>query len=73
MTKAFSMHEIAMILSIHQPNFLPWYQYFEEIQSCDVFVILKHCQFEKNNYQNRFSFNNEWQTMSVNKGNDLLL
>lgn len=61
-----------MILSIHQPNFLPWYQYFKKIQSCDVFVILKHCQFEKNNYQNRFSFNNEWQTMSVNKGNDLL-
>lgn len=61
-----------MIISIHQPNFLPWYQYFKKIQSCDIFVILKYCQFEKNNYQNRFSFNNEWQTMSVNKGNDLL-
>jgi len=62
-----------MIISIHQPNFLPWYQYFEKISNCDVFVILKYCQFEKNNYQNRFFFNNDWQTMSVNKGNDPII
>jgi hypothetical protein len=62
-----------MIISIHQPNFLPWCQYFEKISKSDIFVILKHCQFEKNNYQNRFYFNNDWQTMSVNKGNDIII
>jgi len=34
----------------------------------DVFVILGHCQFEKNNYQNRFQMGDQWNTMSVNKG-----
>jgi hypothetical protein len=61
-----------MIISIHQPNFLPWVQFFEKIEKSDIFIILKNCQFEKNNYQNRFLFNNIWQTMSVNKGNDFI-
>ena len=62
-----------MIISIHQPNFLPWYQYFEKIKNSDIFIILGHCQFEKNNYQNRFYFTDMWQTMSVNKGNELII
>lgn len=57
-----------MIVTIHQPNFVPWYPFFQKMESADVFVILKHCQFEKNNYQNRFSLNEKWYTMSVNKG-----
>jgi hypothetical protein len=36
----------------------------------DIFVILTHCQFEKNNFQNRFNLNDKWYTMSVNKGLD---
>lgn len=61
-----------MICSIHQPNFLPWYPFFQKIEQADVFVILKHCQFEKNNYQNRFNYNDSWYTMSVNKGMELI-
>lgn len=57
-----------MICSIHQPNFIPWYPFFQKIQEADVFVILVNCQFEKNNYQNRFNFKDKWYTMSVNKG-----
>lgn len=57
-----------MIVSIHQPNFFPWLPFFEKIKASDVFVILKHCQFEKNNYQNRFHYLDRWHTMSVNKG-----
>ncbi len=57
-----------MIISIHQPNFIPWYPFFDKIKQSDLFVILKHCQFEKNNYQNRFSYRDKWHTMSVNKG-----
>tara|TARA_R110002020_G_scaffold259427_3_gene473344 strand:- start:245 stop:793 length:549 start_codon:yes stop_codon:yes gene_type:complete len=57
-----------MRVSIHQPNFVPWYPFFQKIKEVDVFVILKECQFEKNGYQNRFNFNDKWYTMSVKKG-----
>ena len=57
-----------MILAIHQPNFFPWWPYFEKIEQADVFVFLTHCQFEKNGYQNRFNCKDNWYTMSVKKG-----
>ena len=57
-----------MKIAIHQPNFLPWYPYFEKIKRADVFVILQNCQFEKNNYQNRFNYQNKWYTMRVHSG-----
>lgn len=57
-----------MILSIHQPNFLPWIPFFEKIRLSDIFVIMGNCQFEKNGYQNRFFYNQMWNTMSVSKG-----
>ena len=44
-----------MTITIHQPNFMPWYPFFEKIQQADIFVLLGHCQFEKNGFQNRFS------------------
>jgi len=57
-----------MVISIHQPNFIPWYPFFQKIEQSDIFVIMGHCQFEKNNFQNRFNIKGRWQTMSVNKG-----
>jgi hypothetical protein len=59
-----------MVVSIHQPNFFPYYPFFQKMESSDLFVILTHCQFEKNNYQNRFNKEGKWYTMSVNKGLD---
>ena len=60
-----------MKIGIHQPNFFPWYPFFQKMAECDVFVILGHCQFEKNNYQNRFHMaDGTWNTMSVNGGID---
>ncbi len=59
-----------MIISIHQPNFLPWFPFFQKISEADIFVIMGHCQFEKNNFQNRFQINDKWQTLRVKKGND---
>jgi len=59
-----------MICAIHQPNLFPWYPFFQKMESCDVFVILLHCQFEKNNYQNRFKLQGrfrEWNTLAVGK------
>jgi hypothetical protein len=61
-----------MIVTIHQPNFMPWYPFFQKIQQADVFILLGHCQFEKGGYQNRFTFNNRWNTMSVEKGLDFI-
>ena len=57
-----------MIVTIHQPNFIPWYPYFQKMQQADVFVIMTHCQYEKNGYQNRFNVDGKWQTMSVYRG-----
>jgi hypothetical protein len=42
-----------MILSAHQPAYLPWLGYLHKIATCDVFVILDDVQFEKNSYTNR--------------------
>lgn len=62
-----------MILTIHQPNFFPWYPLFQKIQSADKFVFLNHSQFQKNYLQNRFNFEDKWYTLSVNKGLDPII
>jgi hypothetical protein len=42
-----------MLLSAHQPAYLPWLGYFEKIVRADVFVFLDTVQFEKNSFINR--------------------
>ena len=48
---------------------MPWTPYFEKMAQCDVFVILVHCQYEKNGWQNRCKVNDKWWTKPINKGN----
>lgn len=43
--------------------------FFQKMEQSDIFVILTHCDFTKNNYQNRF-FYQGWNTMSTNKGHE---
>lgn len=62
-----------MVVSIHQPNFFPYYPFFQKMEQADIFVILQNCQFEKNNFQNRFNKDEKWYTMSVNKGLDPII
>ena len=57
-----------MIVTIHQPNFFPWYPFFQKMEQSDIFVILQNCQFEKNGFQNRFNKDNKWHTMSTKSG-----
>jgi len=45
-----------MIVTIHQPHYLPWLGYLHRMARADVFVLLDHVQFERGNgssYQNR--------------------
>lgn len=42
-----------MIISIHQPAYLPWLGYVERIKKSDLFIFLDTVQFEKNSFTNR--------------------
>ncbi len=36
-----------MIVSSHQPNYLPWQGFFYKMMSSDIFVIMDSCQFPR--------------------------
>lgn len=42
-----------MIISIHQPEYLPYIGFFYKMNKSDVMVLLDSVQFEKNDFQNR--------------------
>lgn len=42
-----------MIVSVHQPQYLPWIGYFHKIAHSDVFVFLDNVQYKKREFQNR--------------------
>jgi hypothetical protein len=42
-----------MIVSIHQPNYIPWAGYFHKIVRSDIFVVLDDVQFTKGSVANR--------------------
>jgi hypothetical protein len=58
-----------MILAAHQPNFLPWLGFFDRVQKADLFMLVDHIQFERQNYQNRTMINThqgvQWITVPV--------
>ena len=42
-----------MIITIHQPEHLPWLGFFNKISKAEKYVILDSVQYEKNYFQNR--------------------
>jgi len=56
-----------MIVSIHQPQYLPWLGYFDKIDRSDIFVFLDDVQFKKNEWQNRNKIKTAkgWQWITV--------
>ena len=56
-----------MIVSIHQPQYLPWLGYFDKIDQADIFVLLDDVQYKKNEWQNRNKIRTSqgWQWITV--------
>ena len=42
-----------MIITIHQPEHLPWLGFFNKLSKAEVFVILDSVPYRKNYFQNR--------------------
>lgn len=42
-----------MIVSIHQPDFIPYLGYFDKIKRADIFIFLDEAQLDKNRPRNR--------------------
>ena len=42
-----------MIVTIHQPEHLPWTGFFHKMMCADLYVYLDHVQYRKNYFQNR--------------------
>ncbi len=42
-----------MILSVHQPQYIPWLGYFHKIAKSDLFVFLDNVQYKEREFQNR--------------------
>ena len=58
-----------MILSAHQPAYLPWSGYLNKIASVDVFIYLDKVQYEKNSFINRNKIKtpqgSQWLTVPI--------
>ena len=42
-----------MIVSVHQPQYIPWLGYFDKIVRSDAFVFLDRVQYKEREFQNR--------------------
>lgn len=56
-----------MIVSIHQPQYLPWLGYFDKMDRADAFCYLDNVQYKKNEWQNRNRLKTAqgWQWVTV--------
>ena len=61
-----------MIVSIHQPNYIPWIGYFDKLAQSDVHVFLDDVKYSKNGYTNRnkilMNSRETYLTVPVSKG-----
>ena len=53
------------VVSIHQPEYLPWLGFFKKMMNSELFVFLDDVQFRKKGWQNR-------NRIRTNKGTTLL-
>jgi hypothetical protein len=60
-----------MIVTIHQPDFMPYLGFFHKMALADKMVLLDTVQFKKNNFQNRnrinIAGNPAWLSLPIEK------
>lgn len=56
-----------MIVSIHQPAYIPWLTYFAKIAKSDIHIFLDDAEYSKNNLFNRNKIKNPqgWQWLTI--------
>jgi hypothetical protein len=56
-----------MIVTIHQPEYLPYLGFFDRIKKADAFVVLDNVQYQKNAFINRNKIKTPqgWQWLTV--------
>lgn len=56
-----------MIVSVHQPQYIPWLGYFDKIARSDAFVFLDKVQYKPREFQNRNKIRSKdgWLWLSV--------
>lgn len=56
-----------MIVSVHQPQYIPWLGYFDKIARSDAFVFLDNVQYKPREFQNRNKIRarDRWLWLSV--------
>jgi hypothetical protein len=56
-----------MIVSVHQPQYIPWLGYFDKIIKSDCFVFLDQVQYKPREFQNRNKIRtqNGWMWLTV--------
>ena len=68
-----------MIVSIHQPNYLPWLGFFSKIKQSDLFVLFDDVQFPRGKkhfgHRNRIKTNfnaSKWLTVPIKNKSDMV-
>ena len=67
-----------MIVSIHQPNYLPWLGFFDKIKKSDVFVIFDDVQFPRGKkhfgHRNKIktTVGDKWLSVPITNKSDLV-
>lgn len=60
-----------MIISVHQPNYLPYLGFFDKMKQSDIFVVYDDAQFNKEDFQHRNKIRIfhgwKWLTIPVEK------
>ena len=60
-----------MIITIHQPNYLPYLGFFDKMRQADIFVVYDDAQFNKEDFQHRNKIRIfhgwKWLTVPVEK------
>lgn len=68
------MIDQGLVVAGHQPNFFPWFGYFEKMLKCDLFVFSDDVQYPKQSWVNRVRIPVNgvatWFSLPVVRGDD---